>query len=198
MVLAGVSIEEEKLASLRAIGVQDSKLLSPTQREGLYKKIIKLVKAYKTIIVPAKEIDQAVESKTINLNTLEAQKFAQLINFLKPEIAIVDCPSTNISAYTEQLKTYLKTKVNLRCEHKAEKYPSVAAASILAKVTRDKEVENLKKKYDIDFGSGYPSDPNTQMFLKDNWNKYPSLFRKSWATYKRYSEAKKQKTLKDF
>ena len=60
----------------------------------------------------------------------------------------------------------------------------------------DKE-EKLKKKYG-DFGSGYPSDPKTQMFLKKNWKKYPEIFRQSWASYKKYSGVKGQKKLGDF
>src|SRR3989344_1866201 len=37
--------------------------------------------------------------------------------------------------------------------------------------------------------------------LKENWNKYPEIFRKSWSSYKEYSEgkaSKKQKSLMDF
>lgn len=199
MVIAGVSIEEEKLASLKALGVKDSKLLSPTQRDALYDKILKLVKGHKAIIIPPSEIDQAVESKTMNLNGLEAIKFAQAINFLKPDVAIVDCPSTNIRAYTDQVKVYLKDKVNLRCEHKADlNFPVCAAASIIAKVTRDREIEKIKEKYNIEFGSGYPADERTQIFLKENWDKHPELFRKSWSSYKVYSQPKKQKSLSEF
>jgi len=199
MILAGVSIEEEKLASLKALGVKDSKELSANQRNILYEKIIKVVKGYKVLVVSPSEIDTAVESRTSNLNTLEAQKFAMIINHLKPDIVIVDCPSTNIRAYSETLKLYLKHDVNLRCEHKADRnWPSVAAASILAKVTRDREVEALKEKYKIEFGSGYPADPTTKKFLEENWKKHAKIFRKSWATYKKYSDSAKQKSLAEF
>ncbi|HZX12245.1 MAG TPA: ribonuclease HII [Candidatus Nanoarchaeia archaeon] len=198
MVLAGVVIEEEKISSLKALGVRDSKLLTPNQREALYDKIIKTVKNHKIIIISPQEIDNAVEDKNVTLNGLEAIKFAQLINALKSDIAIVDCPSTNIKAYTEQLKLYLKEQPELRCEHKGERHPPVAAASILAKVTRDREVEKIKKKYNIECGSGYPNDPLCKDFLKENWDKYPEIMRKSWSTYKAYAEGKKQTSLKEF
>ena len=198
MVLGGVVIDEERVASLKAIDVKDSKLLSANKREILYEKILRLVDGYKIIIISPEKIDEAVESVSSNLNTLEAITFAQLINFLKPDVAIVDCPSTNIRAYTEQLKIYLKNPVNLRCEHKAEKYPVVAAASILAKVTRDREMEKIREEYKVECGSGYPADPLTQRFLKENWNKYPELFRKSWSTYRAYSEPKRNKSLSEF
>jgi ribonuclease HII len=40
------------------------------------------------------------------------------------------------------------------------------AASILAKVTREEEVEKIKERYTKygDIGSGYPSDPKTKEF----------------------------------
>ncbi|MCX6768976.1 MAG: hypothetical protein NTY83_04025, partial [Candidatus Micrarchaeota archaeon] len=52
-------------------------------------------------------------------------------------------------------------------EHKAdEKHPIVAAASICAKVTRDKKIAEIKAST-MDFGSGYPSDPKTRAALRD-------------------------------
>lgn len=198
MVLAGVLVKENDIKKLKEIGVKDSKLLTPKQRELLFAKIIKIVKSYKIMILSPQQIDNAVKSKTSNLNMLEAVTFAQIINYLKPDEAIVDCPSNNIPAYTNTLNLYLKQRINLKCEHKADvNHPVVSAASILAKVTRDNEIEKIKKRIDIDFGSGYPADQKTKYFLKNNWNKYPEIFRKSWSSYENYSE-KKQKTLKDF
>ena len=52
-------------------------------------------------------------------------------------------------------------KRQFEAEHKAdEKYPIVAAASICAKIMRDRKIEEIKKAT-CDFGSGYPSDPKT-------------------------------------
>ena len=56
---------------------------------------------------------------------------------------------------------------------------------------------NIKRKYGKT-GSGYPADPYTKEFIKNNWNKHPEIFRKSWSTYKRYAEKKAQKTLPDY
>jgi ribonuclease HII len=71
-------------------------------------------------------------------------------------------------------------------EHKAEdKFPIVAAASIVAKVERDMEIEKLKKEFK-DIGSGYPSDPKTIAFLKRfSYDNLPDFVRKSWATVKK-------------
>ena len=88
MVMAGVLIEEKDLPKLKSLGVKDSKLLTKEKREELFKKIIKTVKKYKIIIIPPKEIDNALESDHLNLNWLEAHKSAEIINRLKPNKAI--------------------------------------------------------------------------------------------------------------
>lgn len=207
MVIAGVLIEDSDEHILKELGAKDSKLLTPKQREILFDNIIKAVKSYHIEIISPKEIDNAVDSENSNLNDLEAMHFAKCINELKPDIAIVDCPSTNIKAYTEHLGVYLKTKSRLQCEHKADlHHPVVSAASILAKVTRDKEIEKIQKNIKENIGSGYPADPITKEFLKNNWNKYSEIFRHSWETYRKISgesfknkgKSKQQKSLTDF
>ena len=57
MVLAGVSIGEDKITELKTIKVKDSKLLTPKKREELYGKILSIAKDHKIIIVEPKEID---------------------------------------------------------------------------------------------------------------------------------------------
>ena len=198
LVMCGVLIKEEKLEKLKKLGVKDSKLLSPKKREELSPKIKKIVDKYLIIQIWPEEIDSALESDSLNLNWLEAHKTAEIINKLKPDKAIVDCPSPNLRRYEDYLMNLLENKnIELLISHHAEKYESVAAASILAKVTRDKEIEKLKKKYG-DFGPGYSSNPITQKFLKENWEKHPELFRKTWVTWKNHKKAKDQRKLGEF
>ena len=57
----------------------------------------------------------------------------------------------------------------------------VSAASIIAKVTRDKVISKLQKTYDL--GSGYPSDSRTIKFITNFYKKnniLPNFVRKSW------------------
>ena len=200
LVIAGVLVDEKDEARLKNIGVKDSKLLTPKQREDLFEKIKEIVKEYEIIIVGTKEIDEAVESETTNLNWLEADKTAKIINKLTPNKAIIDSPSPNLKKYAEYIKNKLKDKkTTLVCEHKADaNYPVVAAASILAKVTRDKEIALIEKTIGKPIGSGYPADPYTQEFLKKHLDKYENFVRKSWATYKKLKQEKGQKKLGGF
>jgi ribonuclease HII len=198
MVMAGVLIEKSDIPKLKALGVKDSKLLTKQKREFLFTKIKSTVKSHKIIIISPQEIDKALESESLNLNWLEAHKSAEIINKLKPDKAILDCPSNNIKAYRDYVKALLKNKVELVVEHKADiNYLESGAASILAKVTRDREIEKIQKKYG-NCGPGYPSNEITQKFLKENWEKYPEIFRKTWSSYKKHKDAKNQKTLGNF
>ncbi len=200
LVLCGAMIDENKEPSLKELGVKDSKLLTPLQRERIAKELPKHVK-YQLILVPPAEIDKNVLSETgANLNWLEADKSVELINMLNPERALIDCPSTNTKAYHEYIAERLMAKtIEFKTEHKADsKYLIVGAASILAKVARDAEIEKLKKHVGEDFGSGYMADPKTAAFLKKNWNKHPEIFRHSWTPYQILAGMKKQKKLGEY
>lgn len=201
LVICGAACDEKDLPKLQALGVKDSKLLSPATRERLAKELPKIVQ-YQLIIVPPREIDEYVLAgeKEKNLNWLEAEKSVELINMLEPEQAIVDCPSPNTKAYRDYLiERLLNKKIDIRAEHKADvNYLIVGAASILGKVRRDEEIASLKKLVGEDFGSGYMADERTSSFLKKNWQKHASIFRKSWAPYQVLAGTKKQKALGDF
>lgn len=198
LVMAAVTLEEQESDRLKELGVKDSKLLTPARREDLFDKIIAMVSGYQITAIPPALIDQYVLSQNHddNLNWLEAIKAAELINALQPEKAIVDCPSPNTLAYHRFLRQKIINKrIFLLCEHKADvRYPAVAAASILAKVTRDREIEKLKKEIGIDFGSGYLTDPKTVAFLEQYWDKF-DFFRKSWSSWQQFAKNKNQKKL---
>jgi ribonuclease HII len=201
MVMAGVLVDEIGAQKLKKLGAKDSKLLSPKQREELFPKIKEIVKDFKIAIISPEKIDEAVQStEGMNLNWLEAKNSALIINHLKPERIVIDCPSTNISDYKNYLLRLLDNKkVDAVVEHKADlHHVECSAASILAKVTRDNEIERLKKGVVEDFGSGYLTDPKTLEFFEKFHNVYPDLFRKSWAPYRKKMEGKNQKNLFDF
>ena len=198
MVVAGISIKEEKIDKLINLGVKDSKLLSLQKREFLFEKIKEIVDKYEILIVTPKQIDYALNSPELNLNKLETITMSKVINLLKADKIIIDCPSSNPISFINEIKTFLEYEPEIIAEHKADtKYAVASAASIIAKVTRDREIEKIKIKYNINFGSGYPSDPLTIKFLKENFDKY-DFFRKSWASYKKLIENKNQSSLNKF
>ncbi len=199
MILAGILIEDKKEHEIEDLGAKDSKILLPLKRKrigDLLKK--KFVFAYQK--VTPEEIDSCS-----NLNHLEAQRMAMIVNELAKKteekiIAFIDCPSVNISSWTEYLMDFIvdKERIQIRAEHKADaKYPSVSGASIIAKEQRELEIENLKKEFKIDFGSGYPADPRTVQFLKENVNdsRFEKIIRHSWSTIRKLKDNGSQEKL---
>lgn len=203
MALAGVLIEKETEKEFSKLEIRDSKTILPKKREILAEQIKKLSISTHVVLISVDEID-GKNNDGLNLNQREAVGMAQIVNKLnktKDQIKVViDCPSTNIEAWKEYLEQSLigKSNLNIVCEHKAdENHIAVSAASILAKVTRDNEVKKLKKKFNINFGSGYPADPNTRKFIYEHYEEYTGkgLFRESWGTIKKHKSHKIQKKL---
>lgn len=185
LVIAGVSIKEERLPKLAELGVKDSKLLSPKRRESLAIEIKCIAEKYSVIKLLPSEIDKVVESnrKLHKLNRLEAKAMARVIETLKPDIVYVDASDVLEERFKQHILEALSINVKIVSEHKADrKYPIVSAASIIAKVERDREIAEIAKKYG-ELGCGYPSDPKTIFFLKkclDKTGEYPEFVRKSW------------------
>ncbi|MCK5234418.1 MAG: ribonuclease HII [Candidatus Aenigmarchaeota archaeon] len=199
MVISGVQIKEKDEKTLKDLEVKDSKLLSPKRREELYTEIKKTAENIKTITIDAKTIDDLRKTKTLNVIELEA--FADIINSLDAKTVFLDLPEHN-SDFAERLKAKVNRKIDLTAEHKAdERYPVVSAASIIAKVTRDKKITDIEKEAGEPIGSGYPSDPQTKMFLKTHYKEnksFPAFVRHSWETVKRIKDEKKQSRLPGF
>jgi ribonuclease HII len=107
---------------------------------------------------------------------------AKVISLLKPEITYVDAVDVLENRFKQHILENLTFKPKIVSEHKADRnYPVVSAASIVAKVARDKEIAGLAKQFGR-FGSGYPSDPKTILFLQQCAQQgiYPECVRKSW------------------
>lgn len=204
MILAGVLLDKKGEEVLKKHNVRDSKMILHPTRIKLAKIIKETAIKYHIVKASPSEIDFSIARGT-NLNTIEAQKSAEIINFLntKEKIkVIIDCPSTNIHAWRNTLLNYVENTDNLEitCEHKADvNHVSASAASILAKVSREEEVEKLKKQFG-NFGSGYPADPLTKQFLKNKGKDFKDtgLFRKSWSPWKKLYPEKEQATLDGF
>ncbi len=195
LVIAGVLMKEGELPKLTELGVKDSKLLSPHRRETLAIEIKRIAQKYTVIKLSPKEIDDVVQKgrKLHRLNRLEAQTMAKVIETLKPDIAYVDASDVLEERFKQHILECLSFKVEIVSEHKADrKYPIVSAASIIAKVERDKEIAELTIKYG-DFGCGYPTDPKTISFLQqclEKLGEYPDFVRKSWKPAKKAKSGK--------
>ena len=178
LVIAGIVIKQTKINQLKKQGIRDSKKLTPLARERLYKKIIDIVDDYYVTRISPKIIDKSVFNHS--LNHLEARYMAKVISKLSPSIAFVDSCDVNPRRFGKEIsKLTFRSKIK-SYHHADSKFVVVSAASILAKVSRDRAIIKLKKKYNI--GSGYPSDPKTKAFVKKSIKRNEPLtfIRKSW------------------
>lgn len=198
MILCGILFEPHELDELKAAGVKDSKLLSPSRREMLVRLITKKATKCEIIELSAAEIDELRLVKKINLNEAEAMNFARILDHLNPKTAYVDSTDPDPAMFRDRIRRHMRTRPKLVVENFADrKYVVVAAASIVAKVRRDQKVAELRQKYG-DFGSGYSSDPRTISFL-ERWmrehDELPPFARKSWETVRRIEQQAKQQRL---
>lgn len=133
VVTAAVILSEEAASELRAMGLTDSKKLSASQRDALDKAIRHRAIAYALGIASVAEIDR--------LNILQASLLAMRRAVLKlcpkPSLCLVDGNQRIPQLFCEQ-----RTVVG---GDAAE--PVIAAASILAKVWRDRLIQRLDAQH---------------------------------------------------
>ena len=184
LVIAGVSLDKKNLRKLSSLGVKDSKKLSPKSREYLYTKIIKVVDDYYVAKISPRSIDASVKKHC--LNDLEAKYMAKVVSKLNPDTSYVDSCDVNPKRFGKKISA-LSDNHKIKSYHHADsRFVVVSAASILAKVTRDKAIRKLRKNHNL--GSGYPSDLVTVKFVTKYYkinHEMPNFVRKSWKPVKR-------------
>lgn len=179
LVIAGVSLHQKDIPKLSLLGVKDSKQLTPKSREELYKKIIEIVDEYYVAKISPKIIDVSVRKH--GLNHLEAKYMAKVILKLNPDTSYVDSCDVNPKRFGKEIAKLSNNKKIRSYHHADSRFVVVSAASIIAKVTRDRAISKLRKNYDL--GSGYPSDSKTIDFVTSYYRInqiLPVFVRKSW------------------
>ena len=166
LVVAALSIPAEDEEKLRQQNVKDSKLLSPQRRSELEEWILNQEGwLHRVIICQPARIDSYVAK--MGLNILEVELFAEALNAIgqREGTIIVDACDVDEGRFASRIASRLENwpwPVQLISEHKADiNHLIVAAASILAKQERDRQMANISREVGINLGSGYPSDAIT-------------------------------------
>ena len=197
LVVAGVAVESD--VPLRQMNCRDSKKLSPERREALAPEIEKVAK-FELVVIPAERID--VMRAEMSLNDFEAKLFAEVIEKFHPETAYVDAADVDEIEFKRCVRRELTFEVEIVSQHNADElFPVVSAASILAKVRRDREMRGIEAAIGRTIGSGYASDSDTIAFLEAWIREHGSLpphTRASWDTARRLLAASKNHKLDDF
>ncbi len=203
LVISIVSVSKGKEGRLSRIGVRDSKMLTRRKRRFLLDEINTIAEEVGIYKISSTEINEAMRNK-ISINELEALNFARLIDSVSivPERIYVDSPDVVSERFGMRIKLFSKRPIEIYgvkakrkgmgerairiiAEHKADaRYPVVSAASIIAKVTRDEEIERIREEVGIRIGSGYPSDRYTIDAIRSDLktNRLSPYIRNYWKT----------------
>lgn len=198
LVVCAAAVSDNNRATLESLNLKDSKMYSRTQRELLKESILSVTECR---CVELSASDLAAKMRDQTLNDIEVDLFVEALSFFSQVTSvIVDACDVNEARFGEKIcaRGNISSVIS---KHKADvNYPIVSAASIIAKLQRDKRIETLKKVYG-DFGSGYASDKKTITFLREyikEKGKLPSIARSSWDTSKRLLEEHYQCSLNSF
>lgn len=142
-------MDEDKIID----GINDSKKLSAKKREELYEKIVNTAVAYSIVEIDEKTID---EINILQATKLGMKKALESLK-VKPDIVLIDAVKIDCSVPQENIIRGDALSYN------------IAAASILAKVYRDRLMVSLDEKYP-EFGfakhKGYGTKAHIQALKK--------------------------------
>lgn len=184
LVVAGVTSEEEE--PFADLELKDSKLCTVRAREKLAADIRNRAEHIEIVVADPEEID--AWRTTLTLNEVEVRMFTMVARALKADAIIVDACDTDAKRFGLEIEGGLRSECKIFSAHGADGDEAiVSAASIIAKVERDRLMNELSKlsvqRYGIEAGSGYPSDPVTKRFLDEvvrTTGGLPEGTRRSW------------------
>ncbi len=143
-------------------GLTDSKKLSEKKREKFYEILMKDAISIGIGIVDEKEIDK------VNIYQATKEAMAQAVDNMKikPEHILVDAMPLELEIPTTSI---------IKGDAKSI---TIAAASVIAKVTRDRMLDELDKiypMYDLKHNKGYPTKKHLEAISKYGITKYHRL-----------------------
>lgn len=197
LVVGAVYSDDESV--LADIGVRDSKKLSPKTRERMFDQIEASCPLCCTVIASAAEIDERMKRKSLNI--IELDMFIESASRMPVSEVYADCPDVNEMGFSGAMSAGLGRNGVVARHHADDTYPVVSAASIIAKVTRDRMIAEIQRGYDVNIGSGYPSDHFTMEFI-ERWIKEngrpPEHTRCSWEPVRQLMSLSKNTRLSDW
>ncbi len=189
MVFGAVLVEQAVEPRLRKLGVRDSKKLTKAKRYELAEQLPEHITAWRTVAVPPPELDAE------SLGEIGKRVIVQLAEQYRPDVLVLDAPvpPRGIPNYRRDIAQRLEAVgvhgVEIVAENGADDtYMCCAAASIFAKTERDTTLRAIEARAGVPLGSGYPGDPATTDFLREQWTRertWPDFVRTKWDTCRR-------------
>ncbi len=196
LVVCAIKVRGEDRSILSSIGADDSKKLSKTSRERIFKEIETITESMGwgigLVICSSGRVDEGMTRG--NLNYLESELFGEAIYLAgrpyQDSTILLDACDVDAARFGRTIAKLLGPKwrgCNIISEHGMDSNDVVVgAASIIAKYVRDREVRGISETLGFDVGSGYPSDPITRKAVRElcMGTEPHDCLRWGWATVK--------------
>lgn len=216
MVAAAVASEPGALPA----GVDDSKRLQTTRRE----RVAERLRAAEGVAVAHATVEPArIDDPETDMNSLTVTAHATALGKVLAGVdasssadevrVVLDGADVDPDRFARRVREAVDADrddrgvggheaVTLTAEHGAdETHAVVGAASVVAKVERDRRLAAVDAEHDRAVGSGYPSDPTTRAFLREYVREHgelPAAARASWQTCQDVLAAAEQSDLAEF
>ncbi|MGN6708366.1 MAG: ribonuclease HII, partial [Candidatus Nitrosocosmicus sp.] len=119
LVIAGISFDLQKINELEKMKIRDSKKITSTKRETLYKEITKICESIFICKINCMTIDKFV--KYNKLNILESKFMTVIADNLNAKKIIVDSCDVNPFRFQQEIKKNLNNKeISIYSFHKAD------------------------------------------------------------------------------
>lgn len=184
LVFGALLVDEAREHELRTLGARDSKKLSRKRREALRDPLAAASLGWTTVEISPAAIDAG------NLARLGEDAIVALVERFTPTVVVLDAPvpPRGIPAFVARLRARGLT-AEIVAENRADDtHPCCSAASVFAKTVRDGRLAELEERAGVPLGSGYPSDPVTQAWLRAVYAEtggFPDFVRTRWETVRR-------------
>jgi ribonuclease HIII len=165
LVVTATALTPEEIIELRKMGVRDSKTIKKAELVRLAEQLFKMKFARFTIALLPEKYNQMYtdfnkEGKALNdlLAWAHSRVIKDMLVFVKAKNAKVVIDKFDFEKTEYRLESVDRTNVEIIQKSKGESEIPVAAASIIAKYTFEKEVDKLNEKFGIDLRKVQPKD----------------------------------------
>lgn len=188
LVFGAFLVDAEAESTLYDLGARDSKKLTKSRRQALRAPLADAGAGWDVLEVSPADIDAT------SLGELGKRAIVELALKFRPDVLVLDAPvpPRGIPKFSEEIRSRLAAaglEVEVVAENGADdRHPCCSAASVFAKTCRDDRLAELAAAAGEQLGSGYPSDPVTQAWLRTVHSRtggFPPFVRTKWETVRR-------------
>ncbi len=178
LVVAGVRVDKALLERFASLGVMDSKRLSDSRAQSLARKISDVTQGVAVLsLLPTtyNDLYAKMRSEGKNLNDLLAWAHSRVLRDLEGSAADPDAPCTfavvdKFASERVLLSRMGDSRLRVKQIERGERYPSVAAASILARARFLSDLARLSEEIGVRLpkGAGKAVDSVAKQIVVDN------------------------------